>query len=586
MAELPRYRPLGASIPSIPTVDFTATGRAQAGVFESVSRGLDVMSRYVASQAEARTKREAAQWAYDRDLTAEQLTAALESGQSVDQILGDPTTVFGSVSIATTADKLSSDLTADARMRLADLSAKIDGGADLDINSEMAEINSLSAGYADLLSTLDPQVASSFSASVATLSAPVYQKGLERQIKLATSIKKGIAEASMAALPNTLEIIFMADNGAAVEGTGMLQSEGQAATEIKAVSEQLLRTNDAAFFTEQSGKFPEMIATAKINVLADYAIDLPPEKRMSALRTGDFGNKTSLFATLNEEQRITLRKQVRDEIAARQTADDQARKDNVLVAKQDTVSNVLDFINAPGGSDDERESIAALAATATSYPEVIDGQGIIALTKTKREINEPGYYEPENPSGMLTLRAKIAAGQIVDHATLLAEGELLGVGPKQVLSLAPRLEAANKEEFSKVEAEARRHTGLVTGMTNVTEKKAKAVNSFIANVDARFESELSEWEDGGRVGSRPVRSIIARDYRLELAGTDYQKNIDRLLTSLKERYPVLDDIDEYASIEQIIDDQVALGLSDDDIEFIRKRLSRIEDNQTLRDELM
>ena len=114
------------------------------------------MSRYVASQAEARTKVEAVQWAYDRDLTAEQLTAALESGQSVDQILGDPMTVFGSVSIATTADKLSADLTADARMKLADLSARIDGGADLDINSEMAEINSLSAGYADLLSTPTP----------------------------------------------------------------------------------------------------------------------------------------------------------------------------------------------------------------------------------------------------------------------------------------------------------------------------------------------------------------------------------------------------------------------------------------------
>ncbi len=586
MAELPRYRPLGASIPSIPTVDFTATGRAQAGVFESVSRGLDVMSRYVASQAEARTKVEAAQWAYDRDLTAEQLTAALESGQSVDQILGDPTTVFGSVSIATTADKLSSDLTADARMRLADLSARIDGGADLDINSEMAEINSLSAGYADLLSTLDPKVASSFSASVATLSAPVYQKGLERQMKLAQSVKMASAEATMAALPGILEDYFETDKGSVVIGSDMLVSEGQAATAIEAVSKELLRTNDAAFFTEQTGKFPEMIATAKINVLSNYAVELPSQDRMSALRTGNFGEKTALFNTLTDEQKITLRKQVRDEIAARQTADDQTRKDNVLVAKQDTVSNVLDFINAPGGSDDEKESIAALTATATLYPEVIDGQGIIALAKTKQEISQPGYYEPENPSGMLTLRAKIAAGQIVDHATLLAEGELLGVGPKQVLSLAPRLEAANKEEFSKVEAEARRHTGLVTGMINVSEKKAKAVNSFIANVDARFESQLSEWQDGGRVGNRPVRSIIARDYRLELAGTDYQKNIDRLLTSLKERYPKLDDIDEYTSIEEIIDNQGALGLGNDDIEFIRKRLSRIEDNQILRDELM
>ena len=278
----------GRLIPSIPTVDFTATGRAQAGVFESVSRGLDVMSRYVASQAEARTKLEAAQWAYDRDLTAEQLTAALESGQSVDQILGDPTTVFGSVSIATTADKLSADLTADARMRLADLSAGIDGGADLDINSEMAEINSLSAGYADLLSTLDPKVASSFSASVATLSAPVYQKGLERQIKLAQSVKMAGAEATMAALPGLLEDLFEADRGSVVIGSDMLVSEGQAATAIEAVSKELLRTNDAAFFTEQTGKFPEMIATAKINVLSNYAVELPAQKRMSALRTGNF----------------------------------------------------------------------------------------------------------------------------------------------------------------------------------------------------------------------------------------------------------------------------------------------------------
>ena len=581
MAELPRYRPLGASIPSIPTVDFTATGRAQAGVFESVSRGLDVMSRYVASQAEARTKVEAAQWAYDRDLTAEQLTAALESGQSVDQILGDPTTVFGSVSIATTADKLSADLTADARMRLADLSARIDGGADLDINSEMAEINSLSAGYADLLSTLDPKVASSFSASVATLSAPVYQKGLERQIKLAQSVKMASAEATMAALPGLLEDLFEADRGSVVIGSDMLVSEGQAATAIEAVSKELLRTNDAAFFTEQTGKFPEMIATAKINVLSNYAVELPAEKRMSALRTGNFGEKTALFNTLTDEQKITLRKQVRDEIAARQTADDQKRKDNVLVAKQDAVGHVIQYLGT--GSQDD---LNALAEIAKVYPEVIDGQGIASLVKNKRDIDQPGYYETENPSGVFALRAKIISGQITDYATLEAEGELLDVGPKQILSLAPTLDAANKSEISKVEAEARRHTGLVTGMINVSEKKAKAVNSFIANVDERFSSALENWEDGGRTGDRPVRSVIAREYRLELAGSSYQKNIDRLLENLKERYPALDDIDEYTSIEQIIADQVALGLSDDDIEFIRKRLSRIEDNQTLRDELM
>jgi len=585
MAERPRYRPLGASIPSIPSVDFTATGRAQAGVFESMSRGLDVMSRYVAGREEARTKVEAAQFAYDQDITAEQLEAALAGGQSVDQILGDPTTVFGSVSVATTAQKLSTELTATTRSSLANLSARIEGGEDLDINAEMREITGMSAGYTDLIAALDPKVASSFNATIATLSAPVYQKGLERQIKLNQAIKMANAEATMSALPDALEDIFTQDKGAVTIGSDLLASESEAVIAVNSVADQLLSTNDAAFFTEQSGKFPAMIATAKVNVLANYAIELPAEQRLSALRRGDFGDKTALYNTLDDAQKIVLRKQIRDEISFRQGADDQTRKENVLVAKQDTVSNVIDFVNAPGGSDDEKEAVAALTETATMYPEVIDGQGIIALFKTKEQVNQPAYYEPDNPTGVFALRTMIAQGQITDHLTLFAEGQKLDVGPKQILSLAPRLEAANKEEFSKVEAEARRHTGLVTGMINVEVKQAKAVNSFIANVDRRFSAAMEDWEDGGMTGDRPVRSVIARDYRLELAGSEYQENIDRLLSALAENYPNID-IGEYTTIEEIIDNQAALNLSDPDIEFIKAKLLSIERNQTLRDELM
>ena len=47
MAELPRYRPLGVGIPSVPTVDFVATGRAQGAVYKGLGKSLDVMMDHV-----------------------------------------------------------------------------------------------------------------------------------------------------------------------------------------------------------------------------------------------------------------------------------------------------------------------------------------------------------------------------------------------------------------------------------------------------------------------------------------------------------------------------------------------------------
>ena len=587
MAERPRYRPLGADIPSIPTVDYVATGRAQARVFESVSRGLDVMSRYVATQEEARTKREAAQWAYDQDLTAEQLQAALDSGRSIDQILGDPSTVFGSVSVATTAQKLSTDLTGTTRQALADLSARIDGGEDLDINKEMREITGMSTGYTDLLATLDPKVASSFSATIATLAAPVYQKGLERKIKMDQAVRKANAEASMSTLPEGLQKIFSADKGAFVEGSNFLASEGTAQTLIKSVEEELLATNDAAFVSEQTGKIPAMIAEAKVSALTDYVVDLPAEQRLSALRTGDLGDKTALFNTLDGAQKADVRKRVRDEIIARQNADDQIRKDQVQDARRSAVNDVLTFVQSPDGSDKSNAALRSLAQTATDYPEVIDGQGIVALTKSKQTIQQPGYYEEEQPNLVYILKTMIREGQITDYFELDAKATELGVGPKQTLSLTPYLDTTQKRINDLVDAEARKHVGLVSGMLNVSEKKAKSANSFVANVERRFDEALTAWEEGGETGARPNKATIAKDYRLELAGSDYQKVIDMTLSGLAEKYPSLANIiTEDTTASYIEDNQAALGLTDPEVEDIKRKLITISKNATLRDELI
>ena len=59
MAEkLPRYRPLGVSIPSVPTVDYVSAGAAAARGWQSMSAALDKMSGFALSEAGRQRKLE------------------------------------------------------------------------------------------------------------------------------------------------------------------------------------------------------------------------------------------------------------------------------------------------------------------------------------------------------------------------------------------------------------------------------------------------------------------------------------------------------------------------------------------------
>lgn len=592
MAELPRYRPLGAAIPSVPTVDFVSTGRAQARVYENISRGLDIMQRYVSAKEEAKTKFEAQQWAYDQDLSAEQLEAALSAGRSIEEIVGDPTTVFGSMSVATTAAKLKTELEAGLRSQLAALSAKVDGGADINLGAEIAAINGVQAGHTELLSQLDPVVANAFSATVATLAAPVYSKALEREISMGQAILKSRGLDAMAGSQDAFEDIYRADKGGETQLNDMdgtpraviLQTEGQADKLQQLISDQLIATNDANFAQTEMAKFDAIRKTAKINVLASYAIELPPEKIMSALRTGDFGDKTKLFNTLDETGKADLRKQVRNEVADRQSVDDQARKDNALKARQDSVTNVLAFLSMPDGSNESNDAIYELATTAVLFPEVIDGQGIAALMKSKQTIQEGNYFEEEMPQTVFDLRSRINAGQIIGYAELQKAANELGLGPKQTLSLAPYLDSTQNRINNDVEKEARIHSGLITGMINVTAKKAKQTNSFIANVQQRYDDAVTNWEANGETGDRPNKAIIAKEYRLELASSDFQKQIDQTIATLGKRYPSID-WNEDITTADVESNKDAWGLTSEDVRKIGNYISLIEKNIQLRDEL-
>jgi hypothetical protein len=335
--------------------------------------------------------------------------------------------------------------------------------------------------------------------------------------------------------------------------------------------------------SEQTGKIPAMVAEAKVSALTDYVVDLPAEQRLSALRTGDLGDKTALFNTLDGAQKAEVRKRVRDEIIARQNADDQIRKNNVQEVRAGSVNHVLSYIESPEGSDEEEFAKDMLVEIAVNYPEIIDGQGIVALAKSKQTIQQPGYYEEENPNLVYELKTRIHNGQITSPEALRKEAEERGLGPKQTLSLFSYVEESQQDINNDVDAEARLHTKLVKGQIQVGPTKARAYNSFIANVERRFVDALTAWQEGGEAGPRPNKATVAREYRLYLASSDFQKTIDNTLKILNDKYS--DVFTEDTTEDEVRANQNAWGISPDDLQSIIRKIQTIQKNIIARDEL-
>ena len=94
MARLPRYRPLGAQIPSLPQVDYAGTARAQARVTETISRQLDRMAGVAFREAELQAKIEGAEYGATNAPSAQELLTAQSDEQREALTPGGTGTVY------------------------------------------------------------------------------------------------------------------------------------------------------------------------------------------------------------------------------------------------------------------------------------------------------------------------------------------------------------------------------------------------------------------------------------------------------------------------------------------------------------
>ena len=591
MAELPRYRPLGAAISSMPSVNFIQTGAAQAQVYDSISSALDQVSEFAFEKATAQAEREGALYGYNNPLTNEQINQALKGGLDINDVIDEPDTIFGAASRAGTAARLRTDLEAQMRTQLAGFNAYIDGGGDLSpqaLSQMESQIQGNITGYSELLAQLDVDEAASFSATANTLASATYKNGLETVLKREQAVRRIAADQALDELPNQLRAMIQASSGGFIlDDKGNQTSELDAALSVEAnsVQTQIIGTNDIDFINSKSTAIESAIIEAKQGVLTDFAFTEgfaeDPAEFSTKLRSGDFGRYTEVYNSLDPKQQAEVRQRIRTERTARENADKSQETKNNNMYKSQAASLLVTISKSELGSQEEANAIDAyrslFAASNGVIPALSTIDGLMSA-KTK------SYDKPTPPGAKLMVRQQIYEGTITDVAELMIVGQVdFELTPNDVIEMLPLLNTETKERETAIHKQLMRLAKIVPG-TVPSEEKSTQYFKLRSKAEDELALQMQEWEASGGRGKKPTMiDVLTGDFETTAVNTVADARIDGILSNLNSYYGqdgqtlvtgiVFDEDTDFAKIEGVL---IKLGISKANLQQIKEGLIQVE----------
>lgn len=453
MAErLPRYRPLGLRLSPPPRVDFTAPAATEAAGYRRLSSALDRISSYAFEEAGRRAKIEGEEFGYKLGQSPEQIKTALEAGASVDDIVGDPDTIFGAASRAAVGDQLRVELETDVRSKLAQLSAAIEGGDIIDPADVETEIDAITEGHASLLSQFGGKYARQYRATIGTLAAPVYKSSLEQSYKLRNA---AIAAKFTAGLESFKDISFSIYNDyqggqTKIDGQVVLDADAKFEVASRSLIDQAINTKNPDNIDRAREFVKDMKVNAKINALRKFARENPDAVN---LNVGLFGNKTALYFSLDEDQKETVRDEIRDERAAVyeegktqiELSRDKAR------ARVNQIQGILDTL--PHNDPTREALVKEYESFARSGLVNISGDDL-------RAARNPQFFpeRPSDPNGIQRVRRMIIENRITNAADLdeqLSWNNVYGKPANDLRLNLRRFQEAQKDGTIKLLKEAK-----------------------------------------------------------------------------------------------------------------------------------
>lgn len=526
MAErLPRYRPLGVAIPSVPGVDFTRAANVEARGFQNLSDALSKMSDFAFERQKSETIRKAEQYAFDNPVTKEQIEEAKKRGIDIDDVVGDPDTVFGSTVRSTTGKIMSAQLEGLYRQELAIMQRNMESplynpeDPDTGVAAQTTKLAALEQGYVDALAEVDASEAVSFKAGIAALGGSTYKTALETRNKKMSAGLMVVAEQAMDDLSANAR-------GAISDHAGDTElSVNDALANLRiGVERTLMLTGNTDFIKSNSAAIDSVFQQAKIDVLTNHAMSeefsVTDVQRDRKISSGDYGRYSNVFASLGAKEQAQVRANVRAEMSARDTTLERVRRDKVRSLSSDVEVIVANL-------DDASEEAFDAAIGELRRIAAISDNDAISYTAINGLMKEREEGTPSNPRGNVDMRTAIAMGQITLENFEQAR-VLFGVTYKDAYSMISNVTTTQKQDYRSAVQLARSAAGVVDELTTTyTSQQATQINTFMKAVDRKFAEAEAVWEKAGSpIGQRPTRLAIAREIEVSVFDSAVQKQID------------------------------------------------------------
>lgn len=542
MAELPRYRPLGARISSMPSVDFVQTGRAQAQVYDTISNALDKVSEFAFEKATAQAEQEGLQYGYKNALTPEQINMALRGELSIDDIVEDPGTVFGKASKAAIASQLRVDLEGAARAQLAEYNAIIEGGADYDIAEIEAGIMGVIDGHAGLIAQLDVGEAQTYAATINTLASATYKTALKTHLDKVQAIKIASSDKSIAEADSLFRQIYSMSAGDTIEVNGKVYTDADTAAEVltRSLYSTAISTNDSAYIKSAIKSVDEASLKARKDVLIAHGLEFSGKSeadRALILRQRQFGSKQSLFDSFSEVEQLEIINSIRTELKNQRDQMNAAQEENkqLYLSKAAELSSSL--MTAKPGSPEETQIFVELNAIYSAS----DGEAGILYGSSQYNTlmeNLRKTYDitpPRNYVNEFTLKQEIFKGMVVNHEQLLDRANELGIDTQYAIPMMTTVNEETRRAESKVD-KAIKNMARIVPNTQITDAQAAAYFKLSDQLGEKHVAAVAEWEASGAVGEPPSRLDIVKTMIPEVLNSPYRKQIDQFVDNLNKSY--------------------------------------------------
>ena len=416
MATIPRYQRMGVQYADLPRLSTAGLEQAAKG-FDVLSEKLDRMTSYFQERATTEVKKEAQKYAFENPLTKEQVDVALGTREGL-QVPGAGR-IFQETYEKVQAHQLSTELQMEGQRKIASVSAAIESGAPVDLNSIHAEIKDMIDGYTASVMALDPERALQMKASLSTVGNTLYQKAAAQALKQHKEQVQTNVNLAIDSMPKILENI--------IEAAGSIDPSTGKEINIDALIEVAGKPflDVVPLLGDKPYKdYLGLVKDAKINALVrkgtDRDFNKSPSDAIAALNSGNFGKLTGVYGGLTQEEKEKIHIRVLKSYSDEYRIGEEQKKADKEDKKQKAAQLNIEFLNQDTSPQRKRQIVDELVL----LDDITLSQSVALLkppTTSDSDRKNPvlfGQIHDQIVRGIIT-----SPGQLIEHKDNLSDAQ-------------------------------------------------------------------------------------------------------------------------------------------------------------------